>query len=323
MARQSKPKRDIPQEVTDRVIAALENGVGPWVSPHNAQAGFPVNARTSKRYNGINVFLLWLTAQDKGYKANRWTTYKQATDAKTHVLRGEKSTLVIFWKFLKKIDEKTGKVNSFPMVRHYNVFNVEQTCDGCGDTIKAGKGKNATTFTCNGPSEKFLGINPDVEPLSDADRIERADQVLDTIKANMGIKVTAGGARACYIPSLDEIQHPVYGDFKSAEGFCSTLFHELGHGTGHSKRLDRDMANRFGSEAYAREELVAEMTSAFMCATLEIQNNLQHPEYIANWIKVLKGDKRAIITAQSQAKKAHAFLLDAAGISEEEEEGAE
>ena len=305
------PKRDVYQEVTDRIISALEAGVGPWVVPHNALAGFPVNATSGRKYNGINVFLLYLTAQDKGYASNRWATFKQAKAAGTHVRKGEKSTLVIFWKFLQKQNETTGKMETIPMIRHYNVFNIEQMCPGCD--------------RCKGISDKLKGIDPDAVPLTDTQRLDRAEETLAALKAAMTVKVKAGGAQACYVPSLDEIRHPEFSAYKSAEGYYSTLFHEFGHATAHASRLDRDKAlgNRFGDRAYAMEELVAEMTSAFMCASLEIENNLQHPEYIGNWITVLKGDKRAIFTAQSQAKKAHAFLLDKAGISDEPEEGEE
>jgi len=310
MAKASRrPKRDIYQEVTDRIVSALEQGVGPWVLPHNALAGFPANATTGRKYNGINVFLLYLTAQEKGYASNRWATFKQAKKAGSHVRKGEKSTLVIFWKFLKKKDEDTGEEKTIPMIRHYNVFNVEQLCDGCE--------------RCDGVSDKLKGIDPDAEPLSDAERLDQAETVLAALKANMTVTVKAGGSRACYVPSKDEIHHPVFRDYKSPEGYYSTLFHEFGHSTAHGTRLKREEAfgNRFGDKAYAMEELVAEMTSAFMCATLGIENNLQHPEYIGNWITVLKGDKRAIFTAQSQAKKAHAFLLDAAGFGSDADDG--
>lgn len=292
MARQKKARRDVHQEVTDAILEALEKGTAPWVKPWNGSAGFPVNASTGRAYNGVNVFLLWMKEGALGYGSSRWLTFKQAKACGGSVKRGEKGTGIVFFNFLKKTDPNTGKETSFPLLRFYTVFNVAQ---------------------CEGLSEKAMGVKAQAEELPESARIEHAEQYFAAIHKSTGIVPERGGARACYIPSRDAIQLPEFASFKDAAAAYSTEAHEFGHATGAEKRLNRDLSGRFGSESYAAEELVAEMTSAFICASLGLDGMLQHPEYIGNWIKVLKSDKRAIFTAASLAKKAHAFLAEAAG----------
>ena len=202
-------------------------------------------------------------------------------------------TRIVFFKFMRKECKKTGEISGFPLLRCYTVFNVEQ---------------------CEDVPEKYqaAAIGP---ALSDEERIAGAEDFFGRREAASTVTVKAGGSQACYVPSADEIRLPNFSDFKSPEGFYSTKAHEHGHSTGHATRLDRAEAfgNRFGSSAYAYEELVAEMTAAFACAHLGIKRNLQHPEYLSHWIKVLKGDKRALFTAASQARKAMIWLLSTAG----------
>lgn len=292
MAKQATVKRDVHQEVTDAIIGALESGTAPWVKPWNGSAGFPVNASTSRPYNGVNVFLLWMKESAMGYASSRWLTFKQAKACKGSVRKGEKGTGIVFFNFLKKTDKKTGEVSKFPLLRFYTVFNVAQ---------------------CDGLNEKALGKIEEAEMLPESARIEHAETYFAAIHKSTGIVPERGGARACYVPSRDAIMLPEFASFKDASAAYSTEAHEFGHATGAKSRLDRDLSGRFGSESYAAEELVAEMTSAFICASLNLDGMLQHPEYIGNWIKVLKSDKRAVFTAASLAKKAHAFLADAAG----------
>lgn len=294
MARQRKPKRDVHQEVTDRIIEeALSKGIAPWIKPWNAQGGFPVNASTNKPYNGVNVFLLYMTEAAMGYAASRWLTYKQAQKAKGQVRKGEKGTQIVFFKWSEFKDKADPtKTKRIPFLRYYTVFNVAQ---------------------CDGLTEKAMGEVDESETLSDEDRIAHAEEFFGAIHKSTGITPSRGGAKAAYSPMLDRIVLPKFETFQDAASAYSTEAHEFGHATGHTSRLDRDLTGRFGGESYAAEELVAEMTSAFVCAQLGLTGKLQHPEYIANWIKILRGDKRAIFTAASLAKKAHAFLAEAAG----------
>lgn len=282
--------RDIYQEVTDRIIGALENGTAPWVKPWTAttDAGMPRNGSTQREYSGINVFLCWLTAMERGYGSNEWFTFKQAKDAGGNIRKGEKGTLVTFWKELriKERNELTGEEEQkkIPLLRHFVVFNREQI-DGLPESSAAPR---AT--------------------LQDHERHEQADRF---VRAT-GARITEGGNAAFYRPSTDDIQVPPLGAFTDRESFYSTLLHELTHWSGAPTRQARKFGP-FGTPDYAREELVAEMGAAFLCARLNIEGQLQHPEYIANWLKVLRSDKKAVFNAASLARKATEYLAGLAG----------
>lgn len=279
-------KRDIYQEVTDQIIAALEQGTAPWVKPWKDAPGagdFPHNYISGRPYSGVNVLLLWAEAMNKGYRSSAWLTFKQAKDKGGHVRKGEKGTRIVFWKFLEKqtgqTDDDGNPINDrIPMCRAYTVFNVEQ-CEGIGETEA-----------------------PEIVTPDGYEHIEEAIQAI-------GADVVIRGNRAFYVPSLDFIQMPAPDQFQSPADYYATLMHEHTHWTGHKSRLDRDLSGRFGDESYAAEELIAEIGAAFVCARLGIEGKLQHAEYIASWLKVLKNDKRAIFTASSHAQKAAEYLL--------------
>ena len=281
MAKYKKIKVDVYQVVTDRIVTALEQGDIPWLKPwkdgKNADPSMPFNASTGRAYNGINVLLLW----SMPYSSNGWLTYKQAADCGGNVKKGEKSTLVTFWQFLKERVNglETGK--TIPMIKHFNVFNIDQ-CENL---------------------EKLKTIEP----------IEISDNNALDLALNNGAVVKHGGNKAFFKPSADYIQMPPQANFKESNGYESTLLHELTHWTGHKDRLERDFTGRFGTDAYAFEELIAEMGSAFLCTMLNVEENtLQHTSYIQSWLKVLKTDKRAIFTAATQAKKAAQLLTEIA-----------
>jgi len=280
--------RDIYAEVTDSIIKALEAGTAPWVRPW--AGGGPRNAITGHEYRGLNVLLLSCRVMERGYADDRWLTFKQAQSNGGHVRKGEKSTMVTFWQFnkLAKKDAETGEetTRSVPLLRVYHVFNVAQ-CDGL--TLKA-------------PEANVFDLTH--------------DGARDTI-AKSGAVVYHYGDRAFYDPAGDRIVLPQVEKFQDEAGYWTTALHELTHWTGHAKRLNRVFGKRFGDDAYAAEELVAEIGSAFLCARLKIAGRLQHPEYVASWLKVLKGDKRAIFTASSAAQKA-ADLLAGSELAAEE-----
>lgn len=288
-ARKPFPARDIYAEVTDAILAKLETGVAPWVRPWNTEGCttgmIPTNAVSHRPYNGVNVLLLWIAADAKGYKSSEWLTYRQAQGLGGNVRAGERGTMVTLWKPLqfKERDEATGETRQKKvlLLRSYVVFNREQ-CDGLPV-------KTVTTV-----------------PTTPAER----DAAVEAFVKATGARVVEGEreGRAFYSPVLDEIGMPAIARFKDSGAYYATLLHEATHWTGHKDRCNRDLANRFGSEAYAAEELIAELGSAFLSADFGLDGTLQHPEYIGNWIKVLKGDKRAIITAASKAKEAVAFL---------------
>ena len=294
----SKAKRDVYQEVTDKIVAELEAGTAPWVKPWaTAGSHMPHNAHTGRQYNGVNVLLLWMATASKGYSSQGWVTFKQAKELGGHVRKGEHGEHVVFWKFLDKTekDAATGEERSItiPMARMYTVFNVEQ-CEGL-----------------------TLPARETVE-LAEHERHEAAEVLI----AGSGAEVIYGGGRACYIPSRDQVHMPELGTFESAASYYATHLHELTHWTGHKARCDRDLSGRFGSESYAAEELVAELGAAFLCGELGIQGELRHASYIESWLRVLKQDKRAIFTAASMATKAAEYLKELAEANTSQQQAA-
>lgn len=304
----SAAKKDIAADVTARIVAQLESGVAPWVKPWKIGStggsgipsglDFPTNALTGKRYRGANILLLWVTTVDRGYSDARWVTFKQAKTLGGCVRKGEKGTAVVFWRFLEREETNptTGKLETrkVPMLRVYTVFNVQQ-CDG-------------------------LSVEAPVVSAPDAG----APSAVDALVERHNIALRHGGGSACYTPTLDVISMPKPEQFTDRANYDATLLHECVHWTGHASRLDRQLGKRFGDEAYAVEELVAELGAAFACAQFGIAGQLQHAEYLGHWIKVLKSDKNAIFTAASQAEKALDFFTATAAEDEsvDEEEAA-
>ncbi len=277
-------KRDIYQEVTNRIVAELERGCAPWVKPWadgGSTTDIPINGHSKRAYRGVNTFLLWLTQAVSGFESREWFTFNQALRAGGQVRRGEKATMVVFWKQIEIEDdepEEPGTTTTVPVLRYYNVFNRDQI-DGLSDALPRSE--------------------PEWNP------VERAEALVGV----SGATLQHGGDRACYMPSLDVIKLPRRRAFTKGGDYYATLLHELTHWTGHPNRLARVYGRRFGDTAYAREELVAEMGAAFLCASVHITGRLQHPEYINHWLSVLREDKRAVFTAASHAQKAADYLL--------------
>ncbi|WP_313011161.1 zincin-like metallopeptidase domain-containing protein [Brevundimonas sp.] len=286
-------KADIYQTVTDSIIGMLEAGVRPWAPGHNAKAcGLPVipTRANGEAYRGLNVALLWGAAEMKGYRHHTWMTFNQAKALGGCVRKGEKSSPVVYWGTFKvqadDADEggEDGKARLF--AKGYAVFNVEQI-DGL-------------------PESYFEAV----APLPEVERIARAE----TWVRGTGAEVRHGGNRAYFSPAHDFVQMPPAGAFTDVQAYYGTLAHELTHWTGHEKRLARTFGKRFGDQAYAFEELVAEMGAAFAMARLGIAADPRedHASYLASWLKVLKQDKRAIFTAASKAQAACDHLFDLA-----------
>lgn len=279
---------DIYQNVTDQIIAMLEKGVVPWRSPilGRQSAGMPKNLESGKEYRGVNVFLLAFTAWTNGYESSYWLTFNQAKQKKGSVKKGEKSSFVIFWKQYETTDKETGEPTKVPVLRYYRVFNVAQ-CEGIAMP-------DAATFT---PT--------DFQPIDAAETIVKAYADAPAIEH--------GGTRAFYRPSTDSVRLPEQTRFASCEEYYSTLFHELAHSTGHSKRLDRKLDTEpqpFGSPDYGKEELVAEMASAFLSAHVGIQPVTieNQAAYLQGWLKQLRGDKKLVIAAAGAAQKASDWI---------------
>jgi antirestriction protein ArdC len=273
-------------EVAARIVAELETGTAPWVKPWSATAGrnVPMNATTGKAYQGANVVLLWMACHGR-FATPQFLTFKQAKAAGGTVRGGEKACAVIC-KVLQSISKpKDGETEgrAFSSIKFYSVFNVAQ-CEGLPADI----------------------INP--EPAKPRNSDERDATIEEFIAATGANYSETGGDRAFYSPGHDRVCMPTFESFNSAASYYATAFHELGHWTGSKSRLDREYGKRFGDRAYAAEELVAELTAAFLCAEFSINGELRHAGYIGNWIALLKDDPRAFFTAASAAQKAADYM---------------
>jgi antirestriction protein ArdC len=279
--------------VTDRMIAALERGTIPWRKPWHAEAGRPRSMSSGQPYRGANVFLLGLTAAEEGYASPYWGTYRQISDLGGQVRKGEQSTLVIFWKQAERAerDPETGEpaTRRLPVLRYYRVFNAAQ----------AG----------HLPERFYPAPGQDTE-------IAESQAVLDRYLADGPKLRHVSGDRAAYNPAVDTIQLPLRSQFRAPEHYYATAFHEAGHSTGHPQRLNRPGIadfDHFGSGKYAREELIAQMTSSMLCA----QTGIDTPEvfnesasYIAGWLNALNDDKRLVITAAAHAQRASDLIAE-------------
>uniref|UniRef100_A0A6M3IIM7 DUF1738 domain-containing protein n=1 Tax=viral metagenome TaxID=1070528 RepID=A0A6M3IIM7_9ZZZZ len=266
--------------ITEKIIEKLENGEIPWVKPW-AGTGYPVNLVSKKEYNGINVFLLAC----QGYSSPYWLSFKQCQDLGGHVRKGEKSTMVVFWKQFTVTNEDEEK--TIPLLRYYRIFNIEQ-CDGIG------------------PKKiPVTDINQEFQPISAAEAIVTGMQKRPDIRYRE--------QRAYYHPKDDFVNMPKKESFQKEEFFYSVLFHELGHSTGHEKRCGRKKFEEwapFGSESYSKEELVAEMTAAFLCGRCQIEQQTidNSAAYIKGWLGKLKNDPKMVVLAAAQAQKAANYI---------------
>jgi len=280
---------DLYQAVTERVVAALEAGTPPWIAPWQDGTAIPSNLATGKPYRGINVLMLHLETAARGFPDSRWLTLKQANALGARVKRGEHGATVVFFKW-KEVGEEASEATDetkrvVPMLRAYTVFNASQV-----------------EFL---PERFDLGQQPQWHPAAEA----------ETLLRESGATIRHGGNRACYLPGEDLIQLPPPAWFPEAEGYYATALHELTHWTGHSARLNRPLGGRHGIEAYAYEELVAEMGAAFLCAHCGIPSHLEHAAYIEAWLAALRHDKRLIFVAAAAAQKAADFVLGTAHVA--------
>ncbi len=290
----AEPRGDLYGQVTAKIVAELEAGRFPWAQPWAGRseaatlaAGLPKNAATGAAYSGINILLLWGAAIERGFALQNWLTFKQALSLGGAVRRGERGTTVVYAdKFIPEAErERAGKdgdtPNAIAFLKRYTVFNAAQ-CDGL-------------------PEDAYRGA----PPLPDREALPRAEALIAATRADFRV----GGDKAFYAPSQDFIRVPPQPAFFEQINFYRTCFHELGHWTGHASRLNREFKGRYGSHAYAREELVAELSSAFVCASLAITPTVRHADYLGSWLEVLKEDNRAIFNAASLASRAADFIL--------------
>ena len=275
--RSGKERQSLYAEVTGRVIAELEEGRLPWVQPWDAgRCAMPANAASGRGYSGINVLILWEAAIEGGYASQLWLTYRQAEALGGHVRMGERGTTVCYAdRFTPKAEEERAQdeereAKQVAFLKRFTVFNVAQ-CEGL-------------------PEE--LTRNP--EPAHEADILPQVQALIEA----SGADVRIGGGEAYYAPHGDYVAVPPPQAFHARIDWHRTALHELGHWTGHKSRLARDQSG-----------LVAEMASAFTCASLSIRPTVRHADYVGSWLAVLREDERAIFRAASAASKAADYLL--------------
>jgi antirestriction protein ArdC len=282
-------RTDLYTRVTNSIIADLERGIRPWLTPWNAEHAAGRITRPlrvgGQPYKGINVMMLWASAMNQNFAAPIWMTFKQAKELNANVRKGSKGSLVVYADRLTKTEVKDGQESERDIyfMKGYTVFNVEQI---------------------EGLPEHFYAVAaPQIDPVQ---RIDAADQFF----ANTEADIRYGGNQAYYAATPDYVQMPPFVSFKDAQSYYSTLAHEMTHWTRHPARLDRDFGRKkFGDEGYAREELVAEIGAAFLCCDLGItpEPRDDHAAYLDHWLKVLKEDKRAIFQAAAHAQRAVDF----------------
>ena len=284
-------KKTVHDIITEQLITMLESGTAPWRKPWaGAAGGFALNMKSKKQYRGINQFMLAFSQ----YASPYWLTFNQAKELGGSIRKGEKSTPVVFFSWIykdangKRVKTEKQSESKAGFYRYYRVFNIEQ-CEGIENPAAP-------------------------EPVREHEPIREAELVADNMPQRPEIE--HGGGRACYMPTADKVKMPEPEFFSKGEEYYSTLFHELGHATGHSSRLNRKGITkseiRFGDSDYSREELVAEMTAAFLCGhsgieTATLENSAAN---LANWSEALKGDSKLAITAGAQAQKAADFILN-------------
>ena len=279
-------RADIYERITAQIVSAIEAGAGDYKMPWHHQgsaASRPANVVSGKPYRGANVLMLWIAAENAGYSSGLWGTYRQWVERGGQVRKGERATPIVFWKISRPDQGENsdsgdstddgGHVRLF--ARSYSVFNVDQVD---GYTLPA------------------VPVLPETERLAHA----------EAFYANLQIPTVYGGSEAFYRPSTDTVQMPPFEAFLEPAGYYSVLFHEGLHATAAKHRCDRDLSGRFGSEAYAFEEIIADVGSSMLLADLGIAVHPRpdHAAYIASWLKVLKNDTSAIFTAASKAQQA-------------------
>jgi antirestriction protein ArdC len=266
------------ERITERIVALLEQGTVPWHKPWTVKTGLPRNLISKKPYRGINAFLLMAMS----YESPHWLTFRQAIQLGGNVKKGEKACPVVFWKQMKNEDTESGEPQKAPLLRLYHVFNAAQ-CEGLKDT----------------PGEILMPITKPAEIVA---------------RMPQPPVVKHGMAQAFYSPTDDCVGMPERERFDGEAGYFATLFHELIHATGSEKRLNRASIakrNGFGSDPYCKEELIAELGSAFLCGYADIVDRTidNSAAYLEGWLKQFQNDRTLIVFAAAQAQKAADFIL--------------
>ena len=274
---------DLFAEVTQRIVDQLETGTIPWHKPWSGGNACAISHVTGKPYSLLNHMLL-------GGRTGEYLTFKQCSDEGGSIKKGEKASMIVFWKILEDTDQETGEIIKTPFLRYYRVFHIDQ---------------------CEGIAPRF---DKQGDPGSQLKPDEKADGIITEYVKRSGVKFHCEhSARAFYSPAMDAITIPMLRQFRELPEFYSTAFHEMTHSTGHQSRLNRLTQNAaFGGDEYSKEELVAELGSSFLLnyTGIETPGSFQNnAAYIAGWLKALKDDKRLIISAAGKAEQAVKYIL--------------
>jgi antirestriction protein ArdC len=288
--------QDLYTTVTNRIVSALEQGTPPWICPWQKDtSSVPRNLVSGKPYRGVNFIMLSIEAMAATYSDSRWLTFRQANQLGAHVRRGEHGVQIVFYKLHERDGHGSGSANTdpagshdtkrvIPLLKSYTVFNASQV-EGLPERCQL----------------------PPTAPLWQP--LDAAEMLL----GESGAVIQHGGNRAFYRPSDDTIQLPPKEAFSMPSAYYGTALHELCHWTGHSSRLNRVLGGRHQIEAYAYEEMVAEIGAAFLCAHTGLEARLEHASYVDHWLDALRRDKRLIFVAAGAAQKAADFVLQMAG----------
>lgn len=270
---------DIYAEVTSRMIEQMEQGIIPWRKPWIAR-GAAVSHVTGKPYSILNQMML--------ENSGEYLTYQQCNSEGGFIRKGEKAHMIVFWKWIEKVDDETGEVVQVPFLRYYNVFHISQ---------------------CEGIKARFPETLPQTAQSDDA-----ADAIINGYISREGVRfIQAKGDSAFYQPLTDSVTVPMKEQFAETAEFYSTVFHELTHSTGHESRLNRiDKMACFGSEEYSKEELIAEIGAAALVNYVGLETGKSFKNsaaYVQNWLQVLRNDKRFIVSAAGKAEKAVELII--------------
>ena len=284
--------KNVYEIITERILEKLEQGTIPWQRPWSG-GGCPKNLVSGKEYRGVNIFLLG----SQGFASPYWVSYKQAKQLGGQVKKGQRGTPCIFWKFLARDTEnsETGETETkqIPLVRYYSVFNAVEQCDGISHARLEVETEEPEPFSPIEAAESIVASYPDPPSISHD-----------------------GRSSAYYMPRTDAIHMPERESFVSEAAYYATLFHEMGHSTGSKSRLARPGVTnpiRYGSHEYSQEELVGEMTAAFLLAEAGITSDSltdNSASYIASWLKALKNDPKLVVLAGAQAQRAVDHITD-------------
>lgn len=284
-----KTHNSIYESITQSIVERLKEGVRPWHQPWKSGSTTLPLRSNGIPYQGINVLILWMQSAQMGYTSSKWMTFKQAQELGGSVKKGERGTHIFYSNTVEKTttdEEGNEELHKQSFLRSYSVFNVAQI---------------------QGLPAEFYGV-PATGGLSPKERIAS----LEAFAKSTDAQIEEGGDRACYFPSLDKINMPPFASFETPESYYATLCHELVHWTGHPSRLNRELSSKNKIEAYAFEELVAELGSAFLASILGITPGVSesHVDYLGSWIALLEGNHSLIFKAASLAQRAVEFLLE-------------